>query len=103
MIIGDNATSGTVNFSRGFGGELNALIDEYLKSGGLISQGETNLQRELDDLDDDQETLDTRMVTYEDRLIQQYIAMESIINSLSSSGSFLDSLIDTLPFTSSNN
>ena len=103
MIIGDNATSGTVNFSRGFGGELNALIDEYLKSGGLISQRETNLQRELDDLDDDQETLDTRMVTYEDRLIQQYIAMESIINSLSSSGSFLDSLIDTLPFTSSNN
>lgn len=105
LIIGDGATVGTtstVNYSRGFAGELSALMDEYLKSGGLIEQRETNLERELVELDDEQTTLDTRLTAFEDRLVQQYIAMESIINGLSSSGSFLDSLIDTLPFTSSN-
>jgi len=105
LIIGEGATVGetsTVNYSRGFAGELSALMDEYLKSGGLIEQREINLQRELGELDDEQTTLDTRLTAFEDRLVQQYIAMESIINGLSSSGSFLDSLIDTLPFTSSN-
>lgn len=103
MIIGESATTATINYSRGFGGELDALIDEYLKNSGLIDQRESNIQRDLNELDDQETSLDTRMSAFEERLIQQYIAMESIISGLNSSGSFLDSLIDTLPFTSNNN
>jgi len=99
LIIDPSATTATINFSRGFAGELQELIDEYLSSDGLVQLREDNLDDRIDDLDDDQEKLDRRMTAYEERLIQQYINMERIIGGLSSSGSFLDNLVDTLPFT----
>ncbi len=102
MIIGENATTATVNFSRGFAGELNELIDAFLDSDGVIATREETLNDSLTGLDDDQETLDRRIEAYEERLIQQYIAMERILSGLNSSGSFLDNLINTLPFTASN-
>lgn len=99
LIVGENATTATVNYSRGFAGELEDLIEQYLSANGLIDTREANLEDSLEDLDDDQESLDRKMSAYEERLIQQYIAMERILNSLNTSGSFLDNLIDTLPFT----
>ncbi|MFL0809602.1 MAG: flagellar filament capping protein FliD [Agarilytica sp.] len=102
LLVGENATSGTVNFSRGFGGELESLLDDFLESTGLINNREDILEARLETIDDDQEALDRRIGIYEERLIQQYIAMESILSGLSSSGGFLESLIDTLPFTAGN-
>ncbi len=101
MIVGENATSATINYSRGFAGELEDLVEQYLVGNGLIDTREANLEDTLEDLDDDQENLDRKMSAYEERLIQQYIAMERILNGLNSSGSFLDNLVDTLPFTAS--
>ncbi len=100
MIVGAGATSATVNFSLGFAGQLERLIDDFLSSDGPITQRESTLDDRLESLDTEEEALDRRIDSYEERLIQQYIAMERIISSLNSSGSFLDSLINTLPFTS---
>ena len=99
MIIGENATSATVNFSRGFAGELNELISSFLASDGVIALREESLETQVESFDDDQGNLDRRMSAYEERLMRQFIAMERILNGLSNSGSFLDNLIDTLPFT----
>ncbi|VUD56433.1 B-type flagellar hook-associated protein 2 [Thalassocella blandensis] len=102
MLVGENATSGTVSFSRGFSGELDTLIDDFLKSSGLLSQREQVLEARLETFDEDQEALDRRISAYEERLIRQFIAMENILSGLNSSGSFLENLIDTLPFTAGN-
>lgn len=99
MIIGENATSGKVNFSRGFAGELSTLLEQFLDKDGVIALREDSLEDSLDSLDDDQDSLDRKMTAYQERLINQFIAMERIIGSLNSSGSFLENLIDTLPFT----
>ncbi len=101
LVVGEGATSATVNFSRGFAGELETLIDEFLGANGLIATRESNLESSIEDLDEDQESLDRRMTAYEERLINQFIAMERILASLNTSGSFLENLIDTLPFTAS--
>jgi len=45
-------------------------------------------------------TSETITIPTEERLLNQFIAMERILSSLDTSGSFLDNLIDTLPFTS---
>lgn len=100
MLIGENASSATVNFSRGFAGELDELIKEFLSKDGLISAREASLEDDLDSLDDDQDKLTRKMTAYEERLIQQFIAMERIINGINSSSGFLENLIDQLPFTS---
>ncbi len=103
LVVGNSATSATVNFSLGFAGELERLVDNFLDSSGPIALREDTLDDTLEDLDEDEEALDRRISSYEERLIQQYIAMERIIGSLNSSGSFLDNLINTLPFTAGNN
>lgn len=99
LVIGKNASTGTVNFSRGFAGELDELITSFLTAGGVIDLREDSLESDLEDLDEDQTSLDRRMTAYQERLIQQFISMERILNSLNSSGSFLDNLVNTLPFT----
>lgn len=104
VVIGENVTlldSITLNFSRGFAGELERLVDAFLESDGVIATRTETLNDNLDSFEADQERLDRRIGIYEERLLNQFIAMERILNSLGSSGSFLDNLIDTLPFTAS--
>jgi flagellar hook-associated protein 2 len=102
LSVNESATSGTVNFSRGIGGQLDELIKTLLQSNGLIDLREDSLDRDITSLEGEGERLDRRMSAYEERLMQQFIAMENILNGLNSSGSFLDNLFKTLPFTSSN-
>jgi flagellar hook-associated protein 2 len=102
MIVGEDATSATVSFSRGFAGQMEELLGQFLQTNGLFDSREDILERQLVDLDDQEDGLDRRMTAYQERLMQQFIAMESILNSLNSQGGFLENLIDTLPFTASN-
>ena len=100
---GASTAPGSVNFSRGFAGELSQLIDSFLQSNGTFDQKEDSLESRLEDLDEDQERLDRRMEAFHERQIQQFIAMERILGGLSTSGDFLDGLGDRLPNTASNN
>ncbi|MFL0797178.1 MAG: flagellar filament capping protein FliD [Cellvibrionaceae bacterium] len=103
FLVREGATSSTINFSKGFGGEMSALIDEYLSSTGFIANRETTLNSQLDEVDDDQERLDRRIESYTERLQAQFQAMENILASLNSSGSYLDGILDRLPFTQKQN
>lgn len=102
LVVGENTTSTTVNLSRGFAGELERLLTGYIDKNGLIATKEANLESNIESLDTEQDKLDRRMTSYQERLINQFIAMERIISSLNSSGSFLENLINTLPFTANN-
>ncbi|EXJ13416.1 flagellar filament capping protein FliD [Imhoffiella purpurea] len=88
------------SFTRGFAGELSKLIDELAGSSGLISVREENVQSQLDALGEDQTRLDARMDKVSARLTAQFIAMESILDSLDSTSGQLEGLVDRLPFTS---
>jgi len=99
LIVQPGAASTTVDFSRGFGGELSLLIDGYLESRGILDNREVSLTENIDDLDEDQERLDRRMDAFHERLQAQFLMMERIISSLSGSGSVLDDIGDRLPFT----
>jgi flagellar hook-associated protein 2 len=103
LVIGENATSATVNFSRGFGGELEKLINQFLNTSGVIPLRETSLDGDLEDLDDDQAKLDRRIEAYNERLTSQFIAMEAIVRSLQDSSAFLESTLDNLLNANNNN
>lgn len=103
LLIGENATTGTVNFSRGFGGELELLIDQFLGNSGAIALRETTLESDIEDLDEDQARLDRRIEAYQERLTAQFIAMEAIVRSLQDSSSFLESTLSNLLDSGSNN
>ena len=103
FIIEPGAGTSTVNFSRGFGGELSTLIDNYLQINGIldvkVSSDDYSLEKDLERLDDDQKTLDRRIEAFRSRMSAQFLVMESIVSRLKSSGSFLDGILDRLPFT----
>lgn len=102
FIILEGATDSAVTFSRGFGSSLSQLLENYLESNGVLDTriaGNDGLNEKLDDLDTDQDELDRRMTAYTERLMAQFQAMERIVAGLNSSGSFLDGILDRLPFT----
>ncbi len=96
LVIGENATSATVNFSRGFGGELERLIERFLINDGVIDLREESLDSDLEDLDTDQDRLDRRIDAYYERLSAQFIAMEAIVRSLQQSSDFLETTLSSL-------
>ncbi|MCJ8339791.1 MAG: flagellar filament capping protein FliD [Pseudomonadales bacterium] len=92
----------TASFTRGLAGDLALLTSTALADEGQIANKEEIIGEQKKRLDDDQERLDRKMTTYQQRLSRQYIAMERIIASLNQTSSQLDGLIDRLPFTAKN-
>ncbi len=88
-----------INFSRGLAGEMTKLIDEFSGPSGAVKMRLDNIQTALERIGEDRETLDSRMDKFNTRLLAQFVAMESIVNSLGSTGSQLEGLTDRMPFT----
>ncbi len=101
LVVGGAGGSATVNFSRGFAGELERLLDSFMTSSGVIATRTETLEGNIESYEAEQERLERRISAYEERLLNQFIAMERILSSLSTSETFLDNLIESLPFTSS--
>lgn len=99
MLITPGASSGTINFSRGFAGGMSNTINEFLKSSGLIGEHEKSIKEDISEIEDDKDDLDRRIEAFRARLESQFIAMDQIVQSLNTTGSFLDGLLDRLPFT----
>ncbi len=96
LLIGENATTGTINFSRGIGGALEELITQFLGTDGAIALRQTSLNSDLEDLDEDQLRLDSRIEAFQQRLTSQFIATDAIVRSLQRSGEFLETTLDNL-------
>lgn len=77
-------------------------MDGYLQNNGVLDTRESNLTTRIDRLDDDKDKVERRIEAYQARLQAQFLAMERIVNSLNSSGGFLDGILDRLPFTAKN-
>jgi len=103
LTIQPGATGGTITFSRGFSGTMTNMINDYLKTSGVIKDRETNINKDIVRVEKDETDLNRRSDAYRARLMAQFQAMESIVRSLNSTGDFLDGILDRLPFTSSNN
>lgn len=103
MLIEPGTTTGSITFSRGFAGGLTNLINDYLKTSGLIKNREGTINKDIAKVDKDVEALDRRSEAYRARLQAQFSAMESIVRSLNSTGDFLDGILDRLPFTAKSN
>jgi len=89
MRVALGATTGNITFSRGFAGTFTNLIDSFLKTSGLIKNHEKTITKQVDKVNADQTALDKRSEAYRARLQAQFSAMESIVRSLKSTGTFL--------------
>jgi len=97
----NGTTSGTISLDSGTYADKDAVAAD-LSNSGVIDLREDSLDRDIDDLDEDQTRLDRRIEAYQERLTSQFIAMEAIVRSLQDSSAFLESTLDNL-LNSNNN
>ena len=102
LVVNEAATgTSTISFGRGFSGTLFQKIDTFLANNGLIANRETNLEKNLERLDTEQERLDRRIEAFNARLLAQYTAMDAIVQNLNSTKDYLSGILANLPFTAS--
>ncbi|NND54287.1 MAG: flagellar filament capping protein FliD [Gammaproteobacteria bacterium] len=76
---------------------LDAIITGLLESDGSISIREDRLNDRLEDLTDQRERLDERMLQVEERLFRQFSALDTLLAQFQSTSSFLTSQLANLP------
>lgn len=81
----------------GLANKLDGIIASYVKSDGLIDSRTDGLSLRIDDINDERERLEFRLLSVEARLLKQFSAMDILVNSLQNQSSFLTQQLANLP------
>ena len=77
------------------------LLSNYVDSDGLLKQRQDNLNRRIDDVEDDRLRLDYRVSQLESRLRRQYSSLDVLLAQMQSTQASLGAALSNLPgFTS---
>jgi len=96
----DNNFDGLSEFlagDNGLMGRLDAKIEPYTKSGGILEGRTTSLQNTIDNVDTQREELTLRLGKLEARLLSQFNAMDTLVANLSSTSDYLTGQLANLP------
>lgn len=83
--------------SNGIANTLDMAIEGYIGSNGIIDSRTAGIQVSVDDIADQREALDRRLVSLESRLLSQFTAMDILVSSLQNQSNFLTQQLANLP------
>lgn len=86
---GSTGARGTVNYSQGYAYQFNTLTNSMLGSDGVISTSTAGINASIQRLNDDQQTLSSRLTAIEARYRAQFTALDTMISSMNTTSSFL--------------
>ena len=69
--------------------QLDTLIDNFLSTGGLLSNRTDSLNRQIDDVSEQRDALDKRMDALETRYRAQFTAMDALVGRLTATSNYL--------------
>jgi flagellar hook-associated protein 2 len=81
----------------GIAANLGKLLDSYLASGGVFDGRNASLKASIADIDDQRTQLNTRLSALQDRYLQQFNALDTLLAQLQSTSSFLTQQFANLP------
>ncbi len=87
----------------GFASSMDELMSFYTDSDGLIQSRIDSKTGQLEDLDDERESLDLKMESLESRLLSQFNAMDLLVANLNSTSTYVQAQLDNMPGVVSNN
>jgi flagellar hook-associated protein 2 len=88
---------GTISFSPGIAGRLDALLNNFLESDGFIASREESINDGLDDIFDERIKLEDRISSLEARLIRQFSALDALVAQFNQTSNFLSLQLANLP------
>ncbi|MCW5588199.1 MAG: flagellar filament capping protein FliD [Legionellales bacterium] len=103
VIGGSTGNRGSLVISEGAAVNIRSVIDQYLGSSGLLTQKNNGLTQQVTDINTEREKLALRSQSLTRRYLTQFNAMDSLVSSLQSTGSYLTSTLANLPGAVSNN
>ena len=80
----------------GIAKKLDTTLNNFLKTGGLISSRNETFLKQLKDIDSQRERLELRMTSYEERLRAQYAAMDAIVANLNATGDYVAQQMESI-------
>ena len=81
----------------GVAARLDALVDPYLSTGGLLDVRTDGLNTSIEDIGDRRASLDERLAAVEARLFDQFNALDTLLAQLQSTSNFLSQQLANLP------
>lgn len=85
----DEVTAFFSDEDSGFAKRLDEALDNYLKSDGTFESRTDSINRQMDDINDQRESLSLRLEKLEARLFSQFNAMDAVVAQLNNTGSYL--------------
>jgi len=89
LTAGTNDQTPFGDASRGIAGDASALIQNFLKSTGSVSQSIINAESRKSEYETRLAELEARMERVKERYVAQFSAMEAIVNQMKSTGDYL--------------
>ena len=81
----------------GIAARLGAFLDRAVGEGSLIAARQEGIEASIERLDDDRAALDRRIASLEQRFVEQFSALDTLIAELNQTSSFLNSQLASLP------
>lgn len=91
--IGDSFAAADV----GLAFRLDALLEPYLQSGGVLDGRDGTLKATIDDIGDSRESLAQRLTAVEQRLFRQFNALDGLLAQLQTTSAYLTQQLSNLP------
>ncbi|HYD79829.1 MAG TPA: flagellar filament capping protein FliD [Paucimonas sp.] len=98
---GSLGSRGNVNYSQGYGYNLNKLLDGFLSSSGAIASSTDSANKSIADLKKRADALALRLTATEKRYRAQFTALDQLIGKMSTTSSFLTQQLANLSKLSS--
>jgi len=83
--------------TNGIATTLDAVIEGYIGSAGIIEARTDGLQTSIDDIADQREALNRRLESIGSRLLSQFSAMDALVSTLQNQSNFLTQQLANLP------
>lgn len=74
-----------------------AILDGFLRGGGLLDSRTEGIQAQVDGIGEDREALDRRLDALESRFRDQFNALDSLLAELQSTGDFINQQLASIP------
>ena len=102
QVSGGNVGSrGNINYSQGYGYNLNKLLDSFLATSGSIASSTDSANKSIADLVKRADALSLRLTATEKRYRAQFTALDQLIGKMSTTSSFLTQQLASLSKLSS--
>ncbi|SHK37317.1 flagellar hook-associated protein 2 [Marinobacter antarcticus] len=96
-ILGDQTGSrGSITFIEGVAERTVDLVSSFVGADGALESRTQSLNRELEQIQENQVRLDERIAAYRERLVKQFTAADSLISQLNSTQDYVSQQLDAL-------